>query len=245
MRTPPSLQAFAAASTIAFGGPAGATMPEGPNPLVVELAESERESETRLVVGTRARIAPHVFEDEVRPHLPKLKRLALVLAGSDAQAEDLLQNALVKAYVNYEAFEGRAALVSWLYAIVRREHAEMVRTAARRRTLLARAVDACRDLWVGFVEDAGEQPTPEQLTGGAEERSFVLDALQTLPEAFRTVVVLLDVEEMSYAEVAEMLGIPIGTVKSRHSRALDRLRVAYDVRRTSRAFTEEREEEST
>jgi RNA polymerase sigma-70 factor, ECF subfamily len=235
MRTPSSLHAFAAASTIALSSPLTAVMPEAPETLIVELAESEHDARPR----PRVRVDAAVFEAEINPHLPKLKRLALVLAGSDAQAEDLLQNALVKAYLNYEAFEGRAAFVSWLYAIVRREHAEMVRTAARRRTLLARAVDACRDLWVGFVEDAGEQITPEETTQSREERSFLLDSLQMLPEAFRTVVVLLDVEDMSYAEVADMLAIPIGTVKSRHSRALERLRVAYDVRRTSRAFGEE------
>lgn len=238
MRTPTALHAFAAASTIALY-PVAAAMPEAPRTVPVEVAESEPNSDARPRARARVRVDAAVFEAEIAPCLPKLKRLALVLAGSDAQAEDLLQNALVKAFLNYEAFEGRAAFVSWLYAIIRREHAEMVRTAARRRSLLNRAVDACRDLWVGFVEDAGEQATPEQITETSEERSFLLDSLQTLPEAFRTVVVLLDVEDMSYAEVADMLAIPIGTVKSRHSRALERLRTAYDTRRATRAFNEE------
>lgn len=239
MQSPTALHAFAAASTIALCAPVAAAMPDVPHTIIAEIAESDSDSATRSRARSRVRVDASVFEDEVAPHLPKLKRLALVLAGNDAQAEDLLQNALVKAFLNYEAFEGRAAFVSWLYAIVRREHAEMVRTAARRRTLLGRAVDACRDLWVGFVEDAGEQATPEEITESKEERSFLLDSLQTLPEAFRTVVVLLDVEDMSYAEVAEMLGIPIGTVKSRHSRALERLRVAYEARRATRAFNPE------
>lgn len=237
MPIPASLHAFAAASTIALGSVLGPSMPEAPEPVVVEATEVEADERQRA--RPRVRVEASVFEAEVRPHLGKLKRLCMVLAGNEAQAEDLLQNSLVKAFTHYEAFEGRAAFVSWLYAIVRREHSEMVRTTLRRRSLLGRAVETCRDLWVGFVEDAGEQSTPEQFTERAEQRSFLLDSLQTLPEAFRTVVVLLDVEDMSYAEVADMLAIPIGTVKSRHSRAIERLRVAYDTRRTSRAFTQE------
>jgi RNA polymerase sigma-70 factor (ECF subfamily) len=170
------------------------------------------------------------FQREVQPHLPRLHRVCLALCRDGAQAEDLLQNSLVKAYLGRKSFAGRGSLVGWLFGIIRHEHEEVVRTAARRRSLMTRAIEQC----TLAVEDlfASQPPSPEAWVGVAEEGSILLECLQELPEPYRVVVWLCDVEELGHEEIAQVLDIAPGTVKSRHSRGRARLREAYERRLT-------------
>lgn len=168
------------------------------------------------------------FQRQVRPHLPRLHRMCLALCREPSQAEDLLQNALVKAYLGRHGFVGRGSFVGWLFGIVRHEHDELVRTAARRRSLMSRAIETCTLV----VEDlfATPPPSPEAWLGVEEEGSILLECLQGVPEPYRIVVWLCDVEELSHEEIAATLGIASGTVKSRHSRGRAHLRAAYERR---------------
>src|SRR5262245_24172816 len=122
---------------------------------------SEREAAADLEVSARGAAKPvHEsaswtradFQRSIAPHLPRLYRLSLTLARNPTEAEDLLQNALVKAYLHRGSFEGRGSLLSWLYGIVRHEHVEIIRTARRRRSLLEVALDRWSDVvesWFG------------------------------------------------------------------------------------------------
>lgn len=168
------------------------------------------------------------FQRQVRPHLPRLYRMCVALCRDATLAQDLLQNSLVKAYVGRHGFEERGSFVGWLFGIVRHERDELVRSTARRRSLMSRAMDHC----MLAAEDllAAAPPDPEMWTGASEQGSILLDCLHTIPEPYRTVVWLCDVEELSHDEIARTLNIAIGTVKSRHARGLARLRVAYERR---------------
>lgn len=168
------------------------------------------------------------FEREIEPHLPRMYRMCLALCRNPAQAEDLLQNSLVKAYLGRQGFEGRGSLAGWLFGIVRHEHDDLVRTTARRRSLMNRAFEQC----VLVAEDllAVAPADPETWTGVCEEGAILLDCLETIPEPYRLVVWLCDVEELSHEEIAKTLGIAEGTVKSRHARGRARLRLAYERR---------------
>lgn len=180
------------------------------NPLVANLSKGRTE-----------------FEAAVRPVLPRLFRFCLALTGRQDQADDLFQNTLVKAYLNAASFEGRSELGVWLCGIAWHEHLEIRRTEARRRGLFEQFVDACSSA-LGFGSDREDSTTPEMMLSEEENHSILLRCLQTLPEEFRAVVVLCDIEEVGYERASEILGIPKGTVKSRHARGRTRLREAYE-----------------
>lgn len=175
------------------------------------------ESAVRSVLYKRAD-----FESAVVPLLPQLYRFCLALTRQEADAEDLLEDGLVKAYLNRSSYQARGTLVGWLCQVLRREHEENVRTMARRRSLLQSAVSRLGDMiddWMGSAP-----PEPEALAIAEQESAYLLDALHELPELYRVVVFLCDIEELSYDEASARLGIPIGTVKSRHARGRARLR---------------------
>lgn len=165
------------------------------------------------------------FEAAVRPILPRVYRYCISLTGDRDRADDLFQNAVLKAFLNASSYEGRSDLAGWLCGIARNEYLETRRTEARRHGLFDRFVDACTDALGLTPSDA---KAPDRLLMQGEESELLLACLQQVPEDFRTVVVLCDIEELSYDEVARMLGIPKGTVKSRHARGRARLREVYE-----------------
>lgn len=147
--------------------------------------------------------------------LEPLYATALRLTRNRADAEDLVQDTFVKALRFSDRFTTGTNLKAWLYTI-------LLNTWRNRRRDSARApveVDSPR---VDEAASAGDGPsgldTPEQLLLRATVREDLQAALDALPEVFREAVWLRDVEEFTYAEIAEMLGIPIGTVMSRISR---------------------------
>lgn len=183
------------------------------------------------------------FEAAVRPVLPRLYRFCLALSGDRDRADDLFQNTLIKAYANAASFEGRSDLVVWICGIARHEHLEARRTEARRRGLFEQFVDACASAFGFGAED--ERKSPEAQVIQNEHAGQLLACLQTLPEEFRTVVVLCDIEELGYDRVAEILGVPKGTVKSRHARGRVRLRAAYEKLVAAKPEAPTREEEKS
>jgi RNA polymerase sigma-70 factor (ECF subfamily) len=168
------------------------------------------------------------FEAAVRPLLPRLFRLAVALTGAREEAEDLLQNALVRAYKSRDTFTARGSLDGWLVTIIRHEHEDTVRVLARRRSRTLQVFErfgvALGDLWPQAETD------PEQELLRHESGATLLAHLRSLSEPYRTVVWLCDIEELGYEKVAQMLGLPIGTVKSRHARGRVRLRRSLEQR---------------
>jgi len=166
------------------------------------------------------------FEAAVRPALPRLYRFCLSLCGDPDRADDIFQNAILKAYLNAGSFEARSDVVVWLCGIARNEYLEVRRTEARRRGLFDRMVNACAE--VLGLSPGREAPSPEVAAIRSEDTDMLLACLQQVPEEFRAVLVLCDIEELGYDRAAEILGIPKGTVKSRHARGRARLREAYE-----------------
>ncbi len=153
------------------------------------------------------------FESVVLPHLEGVYRLTLWLVRDRTEAEDVVQEAFSQALQSFHRFQAGSNARAWLLAIMR--HVRANRARARRRAPIESNVDNEMDR-IPAVEQ-----TPPCVT-----ESEVLDALAELPEGFQEVVLLCDVEELSYREVATVLGIPIGTVMSRLHRARRLLRAA-------------------
>ena len=169
------------------------------------------------------------FEAAVTPLIPRLFRLCVALTGAPDQGEDLLQASLLKAYQRRDSFEGRGSLAAWLAGIIRHEHEEIVRKTARRRSLLDRAL---QEVYNVFDSISGSPtPDPETWLCSHEQTGMLLSCVHELPEPYRTIVWLCDIEELSYEEVAEMVNIPVGTVKSRHARGRQRLRRSLERRK--------------
>ena len=159
--------------------------------------------------------------------LEPLFATALRLTRNPADAEDLVQDTFVKALRFSDRFAAGSNLKAWLYTI-------LLNTWRNRRRDAARNVVDVDTARVEAAEAATDGPaaleTPEQILLRASVREDLQEALDELPEVFREAVWLRDVEEFTYAEIAEMLGIPIGTVMSRISRGrrmlFDRLNTA-------------------
>ena len=154
------------------------------------------------------------FASEVLGLLEPLFATALRLTRNRSDAEDLVQDTFVKAFRFAERFERGTNLKAWLYTILHNTWRNRRRDAARDTV----EVDSERVEQAAAVGGPTAHDTPEHILLRATLDADLQAALDELPEAFREAVWLRDVEEFSYAEIAEMLGIPIGTVMSRISR---------------------------
>lgn len=156
------------------------------------------------------------FEELVRTHQDVAFRTAFLLARDAGEAEDAAQEAFVKAYLALQRFRSGAPFRPWLLRIVANEARNRRRSAGRRSALAIRAHEDRPTV------DAA--PSPERAVLASERRTALLAALERLREEDRLVVSCRYLLELSEAETAVALEIPRGTVKSRLSRALDRLR---------------------
>ena len=147
-------------------------------------------------------------------------RTAYLIARNAGDAEDAAQDGFVKAWRALGRFREGAPFRPWLLRIVANEASNRRRSAGRRTTLALRAANEDRS--------GGAAPSPEAAFLSSEQRAGLLAAVEQLPEEQRDVVALRYFLDLSEAEVAETLGIPQGTVKSRTARALERLRETYD-----------------
>ncbi len=150
-------------------------------------------------------------------------RVAYLLLGSAADGEDAAQEGLVRAYLALGRFRDGEPFRPWLLQVVGNEARNRRRARGRREGMLARAVTAFRGGTTGSGPEAETVP-PERLALAGETRAEVREALATLDEGERLVVVCRYLLELSEAETAAALGIPAGTVKSRLHRGLRRLR---------------------
>jgi RNA polymerase sigma-70 factor, ECF subfamily len=171
---------------------------------------------------TRAR-----FEAEVEPLLPRLHRFCLTLCHDRQEAEDLLQDALIRAFLHRESFRQQGSFLGWLCGIARNQFIETRRATARRRSLLDSVLEGATSVLGSLFTGGVEQPDPETRVCQSEEAEMLLRCLHMLPEKFRLVVLLCDVEELGYDEASRVLGVPVGTVKSRHFRGRSQLSAAY------------------
>jgi len=161
--------------------------------------------------------ARQAFEAEALAALDSLYRTARRLAPTPADAEDLVQETYLKAFRAIDRFEPGTNLRAWLFTILQNSARNRIRDRAREATtvdseMVERAADAP-------VDPSADTPdTPEMLLMRDTLAPELQEAIDTLPDQFRQAVWLRDVEEFSYAEIATMLAVPIGTVMSRISR---------------------------
>jgi RNA polymerase sigma-70 factor (ECF subfamily) len=167
------------------------------------------------------------FERVALPHLPAAFRLARWLARDPHDAEDVLQESYLRAYRYFETFSGKEKgedARTWLLSIVR----NTFRTYREKNPAPAAGEDV--DATSLAIDDgegvigARREPAPDEKAARGFERSRIDAAIHALPAEFREVIVLRELEGLSYKEIASVARIPIGTVMSRLSRAREDLR---------------------
>ncbi|HEX4561297.1 MAG TPA: sigma-70 family RNA polymerase sigma factor [Gemmatimonadales bacterium] len=154
------------------------------------------------------------FEKEALVHLDALYRVGLRLTGNAADADDLVQETMLKAYRSWDQYQPGTNAKGWLLTILRNSFINEY----RRRTRHPETVDVDTIEPFAVFQDIQEED-PQGAFFDKIVDDEVLKAIDGLPDAFRETVVLSDVEGMSYQEIGKILGIPVGTVKSRLFRA--------------------------
>jgi RNA polymerase sigma-70 factor (ECF subfamily) len=160
-----------------------------------------------------------VFEELVRQHYQQAYTIAYRLSGSHADAEDLTQEALIRAYQSFDRYQRHLPFANWLYRIMVNLHIDELRRRPRAR------VESMDALPGGLeIPDWSSDPAERLLSRELDERLQV--ALAGLTHEFRAAVLLCDVQGFSYEEIAEIMRCSIGTVRSRVHRGRKQLRAA-------------------
>jgi RNA polymerase sigma-70 factor (TIGR02947 family) len=183
------------------------------------------------------------FARETEPLFDVLARGARRLTRSDADAEDLLQDTLLHAYAGYRTFRQGTNLKAWLFRILYNRWVSTHRTKQRRPSEVPVDDVAERDLADSAARLPAGLRSAESEVLDALPHSVIKAAMDALPEGFREAVYFADVAGYTYAETAEILNIPHGTVMSRVSRGRQRLRIALahlDRNRNSGSTAEQR-----
>ena len=171
------------------------------------------------------------FEDEALPHLDAVYRFALRLSGAPDQADDLVQETFLRAYTSWRQYTKGTAAKSWLFTICRNVFLRRRERGQRHDEIVSENVgrsgpgpNPVNPVWVSVL---GVDPEGDFFESIVDDQ--IVEAIEALPEEYRTAVVLSDLEGLPYAEIAELMEVPVGTVKSRLFRGRRQLQqVLYD-----------------
>lgn len=153
------------------------------------------------------------FEQQALPHMDILYNYALRLTGSADDAHDLLQETYLKAYRFWDKFEQGTNLRAWLFRIMKNTYINIYRKEVKEPDTVD--YDEIESYYNIIRDESSDDSDLQQKLFGQLLDDDVSKALETLPEEFRTVVILCDIEGLTYEEIAEFLQIPVGTVRSR------------------------------
>jgi len=159
----------------------------------------------------------------VRQNWRKVFNVAYKFVGKHDEAEDLTQDIFLKIFKALNTFDRRANFQTWIISISRNLCIDHYRSVRKERQTIAREVDTTD------LQPASRERTPYALAEHRDLRAQLKQALETLPSTLRTAVVLRDLQELSYQEIADQLQLPEGTVKSRINRG--RLELARQLKR--------------
>jgi RNA polymerase sigma-70 factor, ECF subfamily len=156
------------------------------------------------------------FAEEALPWLDAVYRFSLRLTANEAEAEDLVQETFLRAYRHWDTFTPGTSARSWLFTICRNAFLRRREQQNRRRESLESELDvAVEAIAAASVLEEIRLQDPERIFFDSFIDAEVEAAVRNLPMEFRDTVILSDIEDMSYNEIAQVLDVPVGTVKSR------------------------------
>ena len=184
--------------------------------------ESEAKDRERAIIRRALAGDSQAFEWIVRRYRPGLYKLVLRMVKNPQEAEDIVQETFIKAFNALPSFSEEYAFSTWLYKIAINHCIDHFRKKKLPTLSLDKPIDAKEGEIKREFPDRGL--TPEGAVLRRERHRLVQEAIQKLPEHYRTVIILRHQEERSYEEIAQILGIPLGTVKARIFRAREMLK---------------------
>jgi RNA polymerase sigma factor (sigma-70 family) len=162
------------------------------------------------------------FEESILPHLDAAYNFARWLARNDHDAEDIVQEACYRALKYFSAYRGENSR-AWLITIVRNAGYDWLRQNRHNEQISVSDVDPLQDAAEPMDQLATETSNPETLLLQHADQELLKNGLEALPAEFREVMILREIEEMSYKEIAGVCDIPLGTVMSRLARGRKQL----------------------
>lgn len=159
------------------------------------------------------------FETEAMPHMSALYGMALKYTHNETEAEDLVQDALIKAYNSFNSYEEGTNCRAWLFRILTNTFINKYRRSKRERAYVDKVLtEYLEDS--SLTSESADKSLESLETEEATSESFafsdeIIHALNAISNEFKSIVILADLQEMSYKEIAEKLHIPLGTVMSR------------------------------
>ena len=162
----------------------------------------------------------YAFDEIVNRYKDRLLNFVFRFIGQIDESEDIVQDTFLKVYKNKNAYQNIARFSTWIYTIAGNLAKTELRKRKRRRIFSISRM--------GIDDKEFELPstaiTPEEHTESTFNEKLIQNAIQKLPEKFRTVIILRDIQELSYDEISKIIGVPLGTIKSRVNRARLKLR---------------------
>jgi RNA polymerase sigma-70 factor (ECF subfamily) len=156
------------------------------------------------------------FQEEALPLLDSLYAAALRMTRNPADAEDLVQETMMRSYRSFDRFEPGTNLKAWLFRILTNAYINVYRRRQREPQKVSQDEIEDFDLYQKLKDhDPQFSATPESIVLDSLVDSDITDAIEDLPEQFRLAVILSDIEGFSYAEMGEIMDVPMGTVMSR------------------------------
>lgn len=162
------------------------------------------------------------FESEMLPHLDAIYNFALKLTAEPNDAEDLVQETIVKAFRFFSSYEKGTNAKAWLFRILKNSYINIYRKKSRQPNQVD--YDEVEAYYETIRSEQKDTTDLEDLMYREMMDDDITKALADLPEDFRTVVLLCDIEGFTYEEIANMLDVPIGTIRSRLHRGRNLLR---------------------
>lgn len=162
------------------------------------------------------------FDDEIIPHMDALYNFALRLTSDPNDAEDLVQDTIVKAYRFFSSYEKGTNAKAWMFRILKNSFINNYRKTSKKPSQVD--YDEVSSYYESVRADSTDTTDLESLMFREMMDDDLSEALSRLPEDFRTVVLLCDVDGYTYEEIANMLDVPIGTIRSRLHRGRNLLK---------------------
>lgn len=158
---------------------------------------------------------PQAFQELIRPHLDALRRFVFSLSSNWQDADDIAQEALIKAFRAFPSFDGRASLSTWLYTVARSASVDWHRSRMGQAPQRENPLPSTHPTL---------DPRQDEACSQQQDRERLWQAIRCLDERNRVPLVLFEVEGLSYDEIAKVEDVPVGTIRSRISRARQELR---------------------
>lgn len=184
--------------------------------------------EARLIRRLRRR-DERAFTEMVRTYQDRVFALCVRMLGDRAEAEDVSQEVFVTVFKSIDSFRGDARFSTWLYRVTANHCKNRIKYLARRHHRAKQDIDDTRESDIARPM-TDPHPRPDRAAEGAQMERIIRAALTEIDEDHRVVIILRDIEHLSYGEIAEILEVAEGTVKSRLFRARTALKQRIDAR---------------